>query len=103
MIDGAFHQAVRGVRHLIRVFEMEIVRLLKSYAAGQRDFGHVDFREAWMPGIALPEVGLAQADLTGANLSHSLLQRADFTGAMLWRANFTYGNLDGACLEKGNS
>lgn len=79
---------------------MQIVQLLKSYSAGRRDFSGVDFREAWMPGLKLNQAILQGADLTGSNLSHSLLQEVDFSKAMLWRANLNHAQLRYASFER---
>ncbi len=71
---------------------MDEEELLKSYAAGERNFS----------GIILPEANLSGANLSGANFSYANLSVANLSGANLQEANLSHAKLNVARLSGSN-
>ena len=83
---------------------LKIVRLLKQYAAGERNFRKEDLNnanlfEADLQGINLAQASLVAADLRGANLTRANLTEADLRDSCLIEADLRSANLTGANLE----
>lgn len=86
---------------------MNAEELLKSYAAGARDFVSADLREANLSGVNLSRANLSKANLSvsnlsGANLSEANLSRSKLNVARLSGANLAKANLNGANLNVAN-
>jgi uncharacterized protein YjbI with pentapeptide repeats len=85
------------------VQSITMAQVLDLYAAGRRDFSHLDFHEAWMPGLTLPGIDLAQTNLASANLNGAVLVGASLGGCNLWRANLEMADLQAANLTRSDS
>ncbi|MCS6814361.1 MAG: pentapeptide repeat-containing protein [Cyanobacteria bacterium] len=91
---------------------MQLKDFLNRYRQGERDFAHIDLREANLSGVNLQDIDLTGANLTGANLSWAFLTRATLVGANLRQAdlrscalnnaNLTQAVLSGANLTKAD-
>ncbi|MDY6902725.1 MAG: pentapeptide repeat-containing protein [Cyanobacteriota bacterium] len=82
-------------------------KLLKRYAAGERDFAGMRISSSGLDGEDLQEIDLNEADLIGVNLTTTNLSGADLSGAKmhcvnLTNANLSYGNLQGVDLSGAN-
>ncbi|BAZ17757.1 pentapeptide repeat protein [Calothrix sp. NIES-4071] len=79
-------------------------KLLKRYAAGERDFAGIRISSSGLDGEDLRCINLSGADLTGINFSGANLSHANLIGAKmlcvnLTNANLSYANLRGADLS----
>jgi uncharacterized protein YjbI with pentapeptide repeats len=79
-------------------------KLLKRYAAGERDFAGMRISSSMLDGEDLQEIDLNDADLIGVNLTNTNLSGADLSGAKmlcvnLTNANLSYANLRGVDLS----
>ncbi|WP_414512725.1 pentapeptide repeat-containing protein [Nostoc sp. PCC 9305] len=79
-------------------------KLLKRYAAGERDFAGIRISSRGLDGEDLREIDLSEADLIGVDLSGSNLSHANLSGAKmlcvnLTNANLSYANLRGVDLS----
>jgi uncharacterized protein YjbI with pentapeptide repeats len=86
---------------------LEARKLLKRYAAGERNFAGVTFSSSMLDGKDLQEINLSEADLTGVNFSGSNLSHANLSGAKmlcvnLTNTNLSYANLRGVDLSGAN-
>jgi hypothetical protein len=78
---------------------MDITELQMLYAAGQRDFHHLDLESAELICINLQGACLSRANLRHANLRWANLSQTNLTWADLRGADLSWANLDGADLE----
>lgn len=83
---------------------LERRKLLKRYAAGERDFAGIRISSSGLEGEDLREINLSGADLTAVNLSGVNLSYANLSGAKmlcvnLTNANLSYANLRGVDLS----
>jgi uncharacterized protein YjbI with pentapeptide repeats len=79
-------------------------KLLKRYAAGERDFAGLRISSSYLSGEDLREINLSGADLTaidlsGVNLSYANLSGAKMLCVNLTNANLSYANLRGVDLS----
>ncbi|WP_392535147.1 pentapeptide repeat-containing protein [Nostoc sp. C117] len=79
-------------------------KLLKRYAAGERDFAGLRISSSGLDGEDLREIDFSGADLigvdlSGSNLSHAILRGAKMLCVNLTNANLSYANLRGVDLS----
>jgi uncharacterized protein YjbI with pentapeptide repeats len=83
------------------VLEVEVMsaeELLERYAAGERDFGGIDLKEADLTGTDLSDINLSNANLIDVDLSEANLTSADLSGVRFTNVNLYGTDLAGINL-----